>query len=141
MALAGLFIHDRTVPVDLHSLTIVTLVGRYEFDPAMPVPMVVPVDERLQPSPLVPSRMPEPPLPANALPSSSCRGAPRECPAPRISGPRFAARWAHSLPQVSHYSLAVTAHWSCPQAPGFTNERGDIFPENGGSLIFSDQWF
>ena len=45
MALAGLFIHDRTVPTDLRSLTIVTLLGSHEFDPAVPVPMVVPVDE------------------------------------------------------------------------------------------------
>ena len=45
MALAGLFIHDRTVPADLRSLTIVTLLGSHEFDPAVPVPMVVPVDE------------------------------------------------------------------------------------------------
>jgi hypothetical protein len=30
---------------DLHSLATVTLLGRHEFDPAVPVPMVVPVDE------------------------------------------------------------------------------------------------
>ena len=46
MALAGLFIHDRTVPADLRSLTIVTLLGRHELDAAVPVPVVVPVDER-----------------------------------------------------------------------------------------------
>ena len=45
MALAGLFIHDRTVPADLRSLAIVTLLRRHEFDPAVPVPMVVPVDK------------------------------------------------------------------------------------------------
>ena len=49
MALAGLFIHDRTVPADLRSLAIVTLLRRHEFDPAVPVPMVVPVDERSDP--------------------------------------------------------------------------------------------
>ena len=49
MALAGLFIHDRTVPADLRSPTIVTLLRRHEFDPAVPVPMVVPVDERSAP--------------------------------------------------------------------------------------------
>lgn len=49
MALASLFVHDRTVPADLRSLTIVTLLGRHEFDPAVPVPMVVPVDERGDP--------------------------------------------------------------------------------------------
>ena len=45
MALAGLFIHDRTVPADLLSLTIETLLGRHELDPAVTVPMVVPVDK------------------------------------------------------------------------------------------------
>ena len=45
MALSGLFIHDRTVPADLRSLTIVTLLRSHEFDPAVPVPVVVPVDE------------------------------------------------------------------------------------------------
>ena len=49
MALAGLFIHDRTVPADLFCLTIMTLLRRHEFDPAVPVPMVVPVDERSDP--------------------------------------------------------------------------------------------
>ena len=46
MALAGLFIHNRTVLADLLRLTIVMLLGHQEFDPAVPVPMVVPVDER-----------------------------------------------------------------------------------------------
>ena len=45
MALAGLFIHDSTVPADLRSLTIVTLLGHYEFDPAVAVLVTVPVDE------------------------------------------------------------------------------------------------
>jgi len=49
MPLAGLFIHDRTVPADLCSLSIVTLLRRHEFDPAVTVPMVVPVDERRDP--------------------------------------------------------------------------------------------
>lgn len=30
---------------DLHCLATVTLLGRHEFEPAVPVPMVVPVDE------------------------------------------------------------------------------------------------
>ena len=34
---------------DLHSLTIVTLMGRHEFDPAVTMPVVVPVDERGDP--------------------------------------------------------------------------------------------
>jgi hypothetical protein len=29
-------------------------------------------------------------------------------------------------------NLAVTTHWSCPQAPGWMDQRGDIFPETGG---------
>lgn len=45
MALAGLFVHDRSVPADLRSLTIVTLMGRHEFDPAVAVLVVVPVDK------------------------------------------------------------------------------------------------
>ena len=49
MALAGLFIHDRTVPADLFCLTIMTVLWCHEFDPAVPVPMVVPVDERSDP--------------------------------------------------------------------------------------------
>ena len=49
MALAGLFIHNRTIPAELLSLTIVTLLGRDEFDPAVPVPMVVQVYERSYP--------------------------------------------------------------------------------------------
>ena len=49
MALAGLFIHDRTVPADLFCLTIMTLLGRHEFDAAMAMPMVVPVEKRGHP--------------------------------------------------------------------------------------------
>jgi hypothetical protein len=45
MALAGLFIDDRAVVADLHSLAIVTLLGRHEFDAAVAVLVVVPVDE------------------------------------------------------------------------------------------------
>ena len=45
MELAGLFIHNRTVPADLRSLTIVTLLGRHELDPAVTVPVVVPAHE------------------------------------------------------------------------------------------------
>ena len=52
MALAGLFIHDRTVPADLRSLTIVTLLRRHEFDPAVPVPMVVNAATHSQACPL-----------------------------------------------------------------------------------------
>ena len=49
MALAGLFVHDRALPADLRSLTIVTLLGRHEFDPAVAVLVVVPVDEHGDP--------------------------------------------------------------------------------------------
>ena len=45
MALAGLFVDDSAVEADLHGLAIVTLLGRHEFDPAVAVPVVVPVDE------------------------------------------------------------------------------------------------
>jgi hypothetical protein len=41
---------------------------------------------------------------------------------------------AHPPPHISLNSLAVTTHWSCPQASGCTNERGDNFPETGGTL-------
>jgi hypothetical protein len=34
---------------DLHSLAIVTLLGRHEFDAAVAVPVVVPIDERGHP--------------------------------------------------------------------------------------------
>jgi hypothetical protein len=42
-------------------------------------------------------------------------------------------RRAHPPSHISLDGLAVTTHWSCPQAPGCTNERGDNFPETGGS--------
>ena len=38
----------------------------------------------------------------------------------------------HPSPHISLNSLAVTTHWSCPQAPGWMDQRGDIFPETGG---------
>jgi len=37
------------MPADLRSLTIVMLLGRYEHDAAVPVTVVVPVDERGDP--------------------------------------------------------------------------------------------
>ena len=45
MALAGSFVDDSAVTADLHGLAIVTLLRRHEFDPAVSVPMVVPVDK------------------------------------------------------------------------------------------------
>ena len=45
MALAGSFVDHTAVPADLHGLAIVTLLGRHEFDAAVAVPVVVPVDE------------------------------------------------------------------------------------------------
>jgi len=46
----------------------------------------------------------------------------------------------HPSPHISLNGLAVLAHWSCPQAPGWMVQRGDIFPETGGlgqtSLMF-----
>jgi hypothetical protein len=38
----------------------------------------------------------------------------------------------HPSPHISLNGLAVTTHWSCPQAPGWMDQRGDIFPETGG---------
>ncbi len=49
MLLTGLLVDDSTLPADLHGLAAVSLVGRDEFDPAVAVPMVVPVDERDHP--------------------------------------------------------------------------------------------
>ncbi len=47
---AGGPVHTRqTVPADLRSLAIVTLLRRHELDPALPMPMVIPVDERSDP--------------------------------------------------------------------------------------------
>jgi hypothetical protein len=44
-------------------------------------------------------------------------------------------RRAHPPSHISLDGLAVTTHWSCPQAPGCTNERGDNFPETGGPRL------
>jgi hypothetical protein len=41
-------------------------------------------------------------------------------------------RRAHPPPHISLDGLAVSTHWSCPQAPGCTDQRGDNFPETGG---------
>jgi len=43
MPLACLFVDDSLVTADLHSITVVTLLGRHEFDAAVAVPVVVPV--------------------------------------------------------------------------------------------------
>lgn len=45
MALAGSFVDDSAVTADLHGLALVTLLGRHEFDAAVAVLVVVPVDE------------------------------------------------------------------------------------------------
>ena len=42
MHLARLFVDDSPVTADLHSITVVALVGCHEFDPAVAVLMVVP---------------------------------------------------------------------------------------------------
>jgi hypothetical protein len=47
-------------------------------------------------------------------------------------------RRAHPPSHISLDGLAVTTHWSCPQAPGCTNERGDNFPETGGTQLHED---
>ncbi len=49
MVLAGLFVDDSAVEADLHSLAIVTLLVRHDFDPAVPALVVLPVDERSDP--------------------------------------------------------------------------------------------
>ena len=49
MALTALFVDDSAVEADLHSLALVTLLGRHEFDAAVAVPVVVPIDERDHP--------------------------------------------------------------------------------------------
>ena len=41
----------------------------------------------------------------------------------------------HPSPHISLDGLAVTTHWSCAQAPGCTDQRGDIFPETGGPVL------
>ena len=43
MPLACLFVDDSPVTADLHSITVVALLGRHEFDSAVAVPVVVPV--------------------------------------------------------------------------------------------------
>ena len=45
MALAGSFVDDTAVTADLHGLAIVTLLRRHEFDAAVAVLVVVPVDK------------------------------------------------------------------------------------------------
>ncbi len=49
MPQAGLFVDDSPVPADLHRSAVMTLVWRHEFDAAVAVPVVVPVDERRHP--------------------------------------------------------------------------------------------
>jgi len=43
MALTCLFVDDSPVTADLHSTTVVALMGRHKLDPAVAVPVVVPV--------------------------------------------------------------------------------------------------
>jgi len=40
--------------------------------------------------------------------------------------------WTHPPSHISFDGLAVTTHWSCPQAPGCLDQRGDNCPETGG---------
>jgi hypothetical protein len=47
--LTRLFVDDSAVPADLYELTAVTLLGRHEFDAAVTVLVVIPVDERRDP--------------------------------------------------------------------------------------------
>ena len=49
MALSGLFVDDSAVEADLQGLAIVTLLRRYECDPAVAVLVVVAVDELADP--------------------------------------------------------------------------------------------
>ncbi len=49
MPLPGLFLDDRPPLADHSSLSAVVLVWRHEFDAAVAVPVVVPVDERRHP--------------------------------------------------------------------------------------------
>jgi hypothetical protein len=49
MSLAGLFVDDTLVPVDLRGLAAVALLGRDELDAAVAVPVVVPVHKRGDP--------------------------------------------------------------------------------------------
>ena len=49
MALTCLFVDDSPVTADLHSITVVALMGGHNLDPAVAVPMVVPVHKRGNP--------------------------------------------------------------------------------------------
>jgi hypothetical protein len=49
MSLTRLLVDDSSMPADLHRLTAVSLVGCDDLDAAVPVPVVVPVDEQRQP--------------------------------------------------------------------------------------------
>lgn len=49
MPLACLFVDDIPVTADLLSITVVTLMGRHKLDPAVEVPVVVPVHKRRYP--------------------------------------------------------------------------------------------
>jgi len=49
MALASRFIHDRTLPTDLRSLAIVTMLCCHEFNAAVAVLVVLPIDECVYP--------------------------------------------------------------------------------------------
>ena len=49
MVLACLFVDDSPLAADFNRITVVTLDGRHEFDPAVAVLVVVPVDERGHP--------------------------------------------------------------------------------------------
>ena len=49
MALTRFYVDDSPVLADVHSLTVVTLVGCDELDAAVSVPVVVPADKRRHP--------------------------------------------------------------------------------------------
>jgi hypothetical protein len=42
--------------------------------------------------------------------------------------------WQSPPSHISFDGFAVATHWSCPQAPGYSDQRGDNFPESGGGL-------
>jgi len=44
-----MLVDDGPVTADLHSITVVALMGRHELDAAVAVPMVVPIDKRYHP--------------------------------------------------------------------------------------------
>jgi len=75
-------------------------------------------------SPLVPSRMPAPPLPATSMLAPSCRVWPRGCPVLVRPGNALLLWRTHTLFQASFDRLAVTTHWSWPQDPGCTEFNG-----------------